>query len=106
VRDKIRPFCARRRRHGGAAARRHGGTAARRHGGTAVAGLTAVDVLLVEHVYRSEGGADRGGQGVDVGFGAGGDDRAGVTQDDISLEHGLEHPWRGPDQQVLFQRHA
>jgi hypothetical protein len=97
VRDRIRPFCA---RHGGTA---DGGAAARR---MAVAGLTAVDVLLVEHVYRSEGGADRGGQGVDVGFGAGGDDRAGVTQDDISLEHGLEHPWRGPDQQVLFQRHA
>ena len=43
----------------------------------AVAGPTAVDVLRVEHVYRTEGGADRGDQGVDIGFGASGDDRAG-----------------------------
>jgi hypothetical protein len=30
-------------------------------------------------------GADRGGQVVDVGLGGGGDDRAGVAQDDIGL---------------------
>ena len=55
-------------------------------------------------MHRAEAGADRGGQREDVGFGAGGDDRAGVAQDDVGQERGLEHPGRGHDQQVLFQR--
>ena len=66
----------------------------------------AADVLGVEHVDRAEAGADRGGQGVDVGFGAGGDDRAGVAQDDVGQEGGLEHPWRGHHEQVFFERDA
>ena len=64
----------------------------------------AADVLGVEHVHRAQAGADRGGQRVDVGLGAGGDDRAGIAQDDIGQERGLEHPRRGHHQQVLLQR--
>ena len=57
--------------------------------GPAEGGGDAADVLGVEHVHRAEAGADRGGQGVDVGLGAGGDDRAGVAQDDVGQERGL-----------------
>ena len=64
----------------------------------------AADVLRVEHVHRAEAGADRAGQGVDVGLGGGGDDRAGVAQDDVGEERGLVGAGRGHDQQVLFQR--
>ena len=64
----------------------------------------AADVLRVEHVHPALLGADRAGQVVDVGLGGGGDDRAGVAQDDIGQERGLVGPGRGHDQQVLFQR--
>ena len=74
--------------------------------GPAEGGGDAADVLGVEHVHRAEAGADRGGQGVDVGLGAGGDDRAGVAQDDVGQERGFQHPGRGHDQQVLFERDA
>ncbi len=66
-------------------------------------GCDAPDVLGVEHVHPAVLGAHRGGQAVDVGFGGGGDDRA-VAQDDIGQKRGLVGPWRGHDQQVLFQR--
>ena len=62
----------------------------------------AADVLGVEHVDRAEAGADRGGERVDVGFGGGGDDRAGVAQDDVGEERGLVGAGRGHDQQVFF----
>ena len=74
--------------------------------GPAEGGGDAADVLGVEHVHRAEAGADRGGQGVDVGLGGGGDDRAGVAQDDVGQERGLVGAGRGHDQQVLFQRDA
>ena len=61
-------------------------------------------MLGVEDVDRAEFGADRAGQGVDVGLGGGGDDRAGVAQDDIGQERRLVGPGRGHHQQVLFQR--
>jgi hypothetical protein len=48
-------------------------------------GGDAADVLRVEHVHPALLRADRGGQVVDVGLGGGGDDRAGVAQDDIGL---------------------
>ena len=63
------------------------------------------DVLGVEHVHPAVLGADRGGQVVDVGLGGGGDDRAGVVQDDIGQEGGLVGAGRGHDQQVLLERH-
>ena len=63
---------------------------------------TRADVLGVEHVHPAVLGADRGGQVVDVGFGGGGDDRAGVAQDDIGQERGLVGPGRRHDQQVFF----
>ena len=62
------------------------------------------DVLGVEHVYPASLRAHGVGQAVDVGFGGGGDDRAGVAQDDIGQERGLVGPGRGHDQQVFFQR--
>ena len=65
-------------------------------------GGDAADVLRVEHVHPALLGADRGGQLVHVGLGGGGDDRAGVAQDDIGEERGLVGPGRGHDQQVLF----
>ena len=55
-------------------------------------------MLRVEHVHPAVLGAYRAGQVVDVGFGGGGEDRAGVTQDDIGEERGLVSPWRGHDQ--------
>ena len=64
----------------------------------------AADVLRVEHVHPAVLGAHRGGQAVDVGLGGGGDDRAGVAQDDVGQERRLVGPWRGHDEQVLFQR--
>jgi hypothetical protein len=70
--------------------------------GPAEGGGDAADVLGVEDVDRAKTGADRGGQGVDVGLGAGGDDRAGVAQDDIGQEGRLQHPWWGHHEQVLF----
>ena len=66
----------------------------------------AADVLGVEHVHRAQARADRRGEGVDVGLGGGGDDRAGVAQDDIGEERGLVGAGRGHDQQVFFQRDA
>ena len=72
--------------------------------GPAERGRHAADVLGVEDVDRAEFGADRAGQGVDVGLGGGGDDRAGVAQDDIGQERRLVGPGRGHHQQVLFQR--
>ena len=41
---------------------------------------------------------------VDVGLGGGGDDRAGVVQDDVGQEGRLIGPWWGHDQQMLLQR--
>ena len=67
-------------------------------------GGDAADVLGVEHVHPAVLGADRAGQVVDVGLGGGGDDRAGVAQDDVGQERRLVGPWRGHDQQMLFQR--
>jgi hypothetical protein len=64
----------------------------------------AADVLRVEHVHPALPGADRAGQVVDVGLAGGGDDRAGVAQDDIGEERSLVGPGRGHDQQVLLQR--
>jgi hypothetical protein len=46
-----------------------------------------------------------GGQGVHVGLRGGRDDRAGVTQDHVGQERGLERPRRRHHQHVLFQRH-
>ena len=46
------------------------------------------------------------GEGVDVGFGGGGDDRAGVAQDDIGQERRLVGAGRGHHEQVLFERDA
>ena len=66
----------------------------------------AADVLGVEDVDRAEFGADRAGQGVDVGFGGGGDDRAGVAQDDVGQERRLVGAGWGHDEQVLLQRHV
>ena len=63
-------------------------------------------MLRVEDVHRAEFGADRAGQGVDVGFGGGGDDRAGVAQDDVGQERRLVGPGRGHDEQVLLERHV
>ena len=63
-------------------------------------------MLRVEHVYRAEFRADRAGQGVDVRFGGGGDDRAGVAQDDIGEERRLVGAGRGHDEQVLLERHV
>src|SRR4029077_177917 len=57
--------------------------------GPAEGGRDAADVLRVEHVHRAELRADGAGQRVDVRFGAGGDDRAGVAQDDIGQERRL-----------------
>ena len=74
--------------------------------GPAEGGRDAADVLGVEHVHRAELRADRAGQRVDVGFGAGGDDRAGIAQDDVGQERGLERPRRRHHQQVLFERDA
>ena len=74
--------------------------------GPAERGGHAADVLGVEDVDRAEFGADRAGQGVDVGFGGGGDDRAGVAQDDVGQERRLVGPGRGHHQQVLLQRHV
>ena len=48
--------------------------------------------------------ADGAGQVVDVGFGGGGDDRAGVAQDDIGQERRLVGPGWRHDQQVFFQQ--
>src|SRR5207302_11476342 len=56
-------------------------------------GGDAADVLRVEHVHRAELRAHQAGQRVHVRFGAGGDDRAGVAQDDIGQERRLERPW-------------
>ena len=64
----------------------------------------AADVLRVEHVDRAEFGADRAGQRVDVGFGGGGDDRAGVAQDDVGQERRLVGAGRRHHEQVLLQR--
>jgi hypothetical protein len=55
---------------------------------------------------RAEVRAHRAGQGVDVGFGGGGDDRAGVLDDHVGQERGLVGPGRGHNQQVLFERDA
>ena len=74
--------------------------------GPAEGGRDPADVLGVEHVHRAELGAHRAGQGVDVGFGGGGDDRAGVAQDDVGQERRLVGAGRGHDEQVLFQRDA
>src|SRR6266567_2094529 len=64
----------------------------------------AADVLGVEHVHRAELRADRAGQRVHIRFGAGGDDRPGVAQDDVAQERRLERPWWCHHEQVLFQR--
>ena len=64
----------------------------------------AADVLGVEHVHPAVLGAHRAVRRVEVGFGGGGDDRAGVAQDDIGQERGLIGAGRRHDQQVLFQR--
>ena len=74
--------------------------------GPAEGGRDAADVLRVEHVHRAELGADRAGQRVDVGLGGGGDDRAGVAQDDIGQERRLVGAGRRHHQQVLLQRDA
>ena len=54
--------------------------------------------------HRAEEGADRAGELEDVGLGGGGDDRAGVAQDDIGEERGLVGAGRGHHQQVLLER--
>src|SRR4029077_14197188 len=66
-----------------------GGVLAAVDGVPAEGGRDAADVLRVEHVHRAELRADGAGQRVDVRFGAGGDDRAGVAQDDIGQERRL-----------------
>jgi hypothetical protein len=63
-------------------------------------------VLRVEHVHPAPLGAHRAGQAVDVGLGGGGDDRAGVAQDDIGQEGGFISARWGHDEQVLFERDA
>ena len=64
------------------------------------------DVLRVEDVDGTKSSAYRGGQRVDVRFGGGSDDRAGITQDDVSQERGLIRPRRRHHQQVLLQRNT
>ena len=72
--------------------------------GPAERGRDAADVLRVEDVHRAAVRADRAGQRVDVGLGGGGDDRAGVAQDDVGQERRLIGPWRRHHENVLFQR--
>ena len=55
---------------------------------------------------RAELGAHRAGEGVDVGFGGGGDDRAGIAQDDIREERRLVGAGWRHHEQMLFQRDA
>ena len=74
--------------------------------GPAEGGRDGADVLGVEHVDRAELGADGAGERVDVGFGGGGDDRAGVPQDDIGQERRFVGAGRGHHEQVLFERDA
>ena len=86
------------------AADRGGRVLAARDRVPAEGGGHAADVLGVEHVHPAVLGAHRGGQRVQVGFGAGGDDRAGVAQDDIGQEGGLMGARGRHDQQVLLER--
>ena len=72
--------------------------------GPAEGGTGPADALGVEHVHRAGLGAHAAGEGEDIGLGGGGDDRAGVAQDHIGQERGLEGAGRGHHQQVLFQR--
>ena len=88
------------------AADRGGRVLAARDRVPAEGGGDSADVLRVEHVHPALLGAHRAGQRVDVGLGAGGDDRAGIPEDDIGQERGLIGPWRRHHQQVLFQRDA
>ena len=73
------------------------------HRGPAESGRDAADVLRVEHVDRAELGAHRAGQGVDVGFGGGGDDLAGIALDDIRQERRLVGAGWRHHEQVLFE---
>src|ERR1039457_1266279 len=91
-------------REGVGAADRGGRVVASLDRGPAESGRDAADVLGVEDVHRAVLGADGAGQGVEVGFSGGGDDRAGVPQDHIGQERGLVGAGRGHHQQVLLQR--
>jgi hypothetical protein len=66
-------------------------------------GRDGADVLRVEHVHRAALGANRRGEAEDVGLGGGRDDRAGIAEDHVGQERGLERPRRGHHQHVLFQ---
>src|SRR5262249_44147522 len=69
-------------------------------------GRDAADVLRVEDVHRAEEGPHGAGQVVDVGFGGGGDDRAGVLHDHVGQEGRLVGAGWRHDEQVLFERDA
>ena len=62
--------------------------------------------LGVEDVDRAEEGAHGAGQGVDVGFGGGGQDRAGVLDDHVGQERRLISARWGHDEQVLLEGHV
>ena len=83
-----------------------GGVLAAVDGVPAEGGRDAADVLGVEDVDRAEEGAHGAGQGVDVGFGGGGEDRAGVLDDHVGQEGRLIGPWWRHDEQVLLERNA
>src|ERR1017187_8795637 len=86
------------------AADRDGGFLAAGQGVPAEGGGDAADVLGVEHVHGSLAGAGGGGELVDVVFGGGGQDRAGVAQDDPGEPSGFSASGRAEDDGVLVQR--
>ena len=88
------------------AADRDGGVLAAVEGVPAEGGGDGADALGVEHVHRAAVGADAGGQLEHVVFGGGGQDRAGVVQDDPGQPAGLAGAGRAEDHRVLVQRQA
>src|SRR5205807_10115313 len=63
-------------------------------------GGDAADVLGVEDVHRADVHADCAGQVVDVGFGGGGEDRAGVLDDHVGQDGRLISAWWGHEELV------
>ena len=69
-------------------------------------GGDGADALGVEHVHRPALGADAGGELEHVVLGRGGQDRAGVVQDDPGQPAGLAAAGRAEDHGVLVQGQA
>ena len=69
-------------------------------------GRHGADALRVEHVHRAAAGADAGGELEHVVLGGGGQDRAGVVQDDPGQPAGLAAAGRAEDHRVLVQGQA